>query len=362
MTAINDEVVFNRKNFMTAIDDEVVFKRMLCLERRRSERTEARFGLVLIDIEPVNPALSGPIIHSICLTVAAAMRETDITGWYRERSVLGVILTTLNGAERNTVKSVVVERIRAILRLNLDDDQMRQVSISCHIFPEDDEANRIFYSESDTKDLSRKNPALLKRTIDIVGSLAALIVLLPLFLAIAAAIRLTSTGPVLFRQTRIGQFGKQFRFLKFRSMVVDNDPSIHKEYIRKLMEKELDSSSKAFKLTKDPRVTKIGRFLRKSSLDELPQFLNVLKGDMSLVGPRPPIPYEFERYSLWHRRRALEAKPGITGEWQVHGRSRTTFDEMVRMDLRYIRNQSLWLDLKILLKTPFAVLSGDGAY
>jgi len=106
----------------------------------------------------------------------------------------------------------------------------------------------------------------------------------------------------------------------------------------------------------------MGRFIRKTSLDELPQFINVLKGNMSLVGPRPPIPYELESYALWHRRRIMEARPGITGEWQVYGRSRTTFDEMVRMDLHYIRNQSLWFDLKILFKTPFAVLSGDGAY
>ena len=115
-------------------------------------------------------------------------------------------------------------------------------------------------------------------------------------------------------------------------------------------------------MTNDPRVTPLGRFLRKTSLDELPQFINVLKGDMSLVGPRPPIPYEFENYDTWHRRRVLEAKPGITGLWQVMGRSRTTFDEMVRLDLQYIRDQSFWLDLKILVKTPVAVLSGSGAY
>jgi lipopolysaccharide/colanic/teichoic acid biosynthesis glycosyltransferase len=142
---------------------------------------------------------------------------------------------------------------------------------------------------------------------------------------------------------------------------VNSDPAIHKEYIRNLIGNKVGDSG-AYKIKNDPRVTPIGRFLRKSSLDELPQFINVLKGEMSLVGPRPPIPYEFESYALWHRRRILEAKPGITGLWQVDGRSRTTFDEMVRMDLRYIRNQSFWLDVKILLKTPFAVLSGDGAY
>ena len=117
-----------------------------------------------------------------------------------------------------------------------------------------------------------------------------------------------------------------------------------------------------FKMTIDPRVTKIGRILRRTSLDELPQFINVLKGDMSLVGPRPPIPYEVDGYQTWHRSRILEAKPGITGLWQVNGRSRVTFDEMVRLDLTYARTWSLWLDIKILLQTPGAVLRGDGAY
>ena len=117
-----------------------------------------------------------------------------------------------------------------------------------------------------------------------------------------------------------------------------------------------------FKITDDPRVTPVGRFLRRTSLDELPQFLNVLLGEMSLVGPRPPLPYEVEAYDVWHRRRLLEARPGITGLWQVNGRSRTKFDDMVRLDLQYARKQSLWLDLKILLRTPAAVVSGDGAY
>jgi lipopolysaccharide/colanic/teichoic acid biosynthesis glycosyltransferase len=150
--------------------------------------------------------------------------------------------------------------------------------------------------------------------------------------------------------------------LKFRSMHMDNDPGIHEEYVRKLIANEVMDSGGAYKIKDDPRVTPIGRFIRRTSLDELPQFVNVLTGEMSLVGPRPPISYEFETYALWHRRRVLEVKPGITGIWQVHGRSRTTFDEMVRMDLLYIRNQSIWLDLKILLKTPLAVISGAGAF
>jgi len=203
----------------------------------------------------------------------------------------------------------------------------------------------------------------LKRSIDIVGSLLACLVFLPPFVTIAVLIKLTSSGPVLFCQERVGQFGRTFNFYKFRSMYADNDPGVHRDYVTKLIEgaKHVQQPNGMYKLVNDPRVTPLGRLLRKTSLDELPQFINVLVGDMSLVGPRPPLPYEFERYRAWHRRRVLEMKPGLTGLWQVNGRSRTTFDEMVRMDLCYARKQSLWLDLKIILQTPAAMFSGNGA-
>jgi len=146
-------------------------------------------------------------------------------------------------------------------------------------------------------------------------------------------------------------------------MRLSNESIIHKEYVRRLITGSLGVPENGiFKIQNDPRVTCIGRILRKTSLDELPQFWNVLMGDMSLVGPRPPLPYEVEVYDVWHRRRVLEAKPGITGLWQVTGRSRTCFDDMVRLDLHYTQASSLWLDLKILLQTPRAVLAGDGAY
>jgi lipopolysaccharide/colanic/teichoic acid biosynthesis glycosyltransferase len=147
-------------------------------------------------------------------------------------------------------------------------------------------------------------------------------------------------------------------------MHVNNDAKIHQEYVSKLIRGDAapNGESGVFKITNDPRVYSVGQFLRNSSFDELPQFFNVLKGEMSLVGPRPPIPYELEAYDLWHRRRVLEAKPGITGLWQVKGRSSTTFDEMVRLDLQYARSWSLWLDFRILLATPRAVFSRKGAY
>jgi lipopolysaccharide/colanic/teichoic acid biosynthesis glycosyltransferase len=158
-----------------------------------------------------------------------------------------------------------------------------------------------------------------------------------------------------------------FTLLKFRSMYVNNDANIHKEYVQQLIAGEAERNGNengegVFKITNDPRVTAIGKVLRRSSLDELPQFINVLRGEMSLVGPRPPVAYEVEAYDVWHRRRILEAKPGITGLWQVNGRSRVKFDDMVRLDLQYAKTWSPWLDVKILLRTPGAVISGGGAY
>jgi lipopolysaccharide/colanic/teichoic acid biosynthesis glycosyltransferase len=352
-----------------AIADEELFKRMLRLERRRSERTGSRFALMLIDMEEPGSQVNAAAMEEVGEAIAAMMRETDITGWYKNSRVLGLIPTTLNGASRRVLESAVVERTRRVLLVQPAVAQLQHIWITCHIFPDDQDTedwggklDRVL-SPADEQDSSRKKYSdIAKRVIDVSGSLGFLLVFSPLFLLIAALIKMTSSGPVFFRQQRIGQFGKEFRFLKFRSMYVNNDPSIHREYIRKLIADELDSNGGTYKITNDPRVTRFGRLLRKTSLDELPQFVNVLRGEMSLVGPRPPIPYEFEKYSLWHRRRILEAKPGITGLWQIAGRSRTTFDEMVRMDLRYIRQQSLWLDIKILCKTPIAVLRGNGAY
>jgi lipopolysaccharide/colanic/teichoic acid biosynthesis glycosyltransferase len=149
-------------------------------------------------------------------------------------------------------------------------------------------------------------------------------------------------------------------------MYYKSDPKIHQNYVKQFISGKQSAQSGGrkgiFKIQDDPRITPVGRFLRRTSLDELPQFLNVLKGEMSLVGPRPPIPYEIETYELWHRRRFLEVKPGITGLWQVEGRSRTRFDDMVRLDLKYARTWSPWLDIKILLRTPTAVFWGDGAF
>ena len=220
----------------------------------------------------------------------------------------------------------------------------------------------------DPENADKKMLLELKRALDVLGSFIAIFMALPLFLLIAAAVKLSSPGPILFKQERVGQFGKRFMFLKFRSMYVDNDPTVHREFVEQLIDGRKGNAcprnkeERIYKITRDPRVTPVGRWLRKLSLDELPQFINVLKGEMSLVGPRPPVPYECEHYDIWHRRRVTDAKPGITGLWQVEGRSALPFDEAVRLDIKYIREWSLWLDIKIILKTPAAVLMCKGAY
>jgi exopolysaccharide biosynthesis polyprenyl glycosylphosphotransferase len=245
------------------------------------------------------------------------------------------------------------------------------MKFSLQRFPDDRtyEPNSLFYPDV-IKSVHKVFFLHIKRIIDIAGSIVGLVISSPLFLIIPILIKMTSKGPVLFKQERLGQFGRKFIFLKFRSMRIDNDDSIHREYIKDLITQKSDrckndgesDRKNVYKIEGDPRITLIGKFLRKTSLDELPQFINVLKGEMSLVGPRPPIPYEYDDYKLWHMKRVIEVKPGITGLWQVEGRSSTAFDEMVRLDLKYIREWSLWLDIKIILKTPWVILTGKGAY
>jgi lipopolysaccharide/colanic/teichoic acid biosynthesis glycosyltransferase len=217
-----------------------------------------------------------------------------------------------------------------------------------------------------------------KRILDLAISLPGILLVLPLMAVIAVLIRCDSHGPVLYVQDRVGAkrrphggfaYWQQviFKMYKFRTMAAGSSPSLHQAYVRAWIHKDREamaalqgSAISTCKLVTDPRVTRFGKFLRKSSLDELPQIWNVIRGEMSLVGPRPAIPYEMEDYEPWHLYR-LEAKPGITGLWQVKARSSVDFDEMVRLDIDYIHHPSIWLDFKILLATPLAVFSAKGA-
>jgi lipopolysaccharide/colanic/teichoic acid biosynthesis glycosyltransferase len=365
------------QNFLDAkgILSEDAFRRMISVERKRSERSQRPFVLLLIDTGGTQPSdKQSRILTDMLSALQGATRETDVTGWYTTNSVMGVMFTEIV-LDNNAVLSTILARIGSLLRESLDTDQFGRIKFSFHVFPEDWDAqdsdrpsNPTLYPDLEQRQQSNRSGRATKRVIDVLGSLMLLAVLSPVFFVIAATIKLTSRGPVLFRQKRIGEHGTPFTFLKFRSMYVNNDPKEHEEYVRRLIAGEAEKKKVTngegegvFKLTNDPRITPVGKFLRRSSLDELPQLLNVLHGEMSLVGPRPPVPYEVDAYAIWHRRRLLEAKPGITGLWQVHGRSRVEFDDMVRLDLRYARNCSPLLDLKILLQTPKAVMNGDGA-
>jgi exopolysaccharide biosynthesis polyprenyl glycosylphosphotransferase len=312
------------------------------------------------------------VLARVLQALSESVRDTDVVGWYQEDTSVGVIFTELGSCdEGRAVASALLTKVTGALSSTLSINEINEIRLSFRVFPDDWEGGAPEMGPELYDGLFHRVPQrglsrFTKRSMDIAGSLLALFVDLPLFVVIAMAIKLTSRGPVFFRQTRVGQYGREFTFLKFRSMYCNNDHSIHLKYVRQFIADETggvpgQAGQSQYKIADDPRVTRIGRFLRRTSLDELPQFLNVLRGDMSLVGPRPPVPYEVDCYRPWHWARLLAAKPGITGIWQVTGRSRVKFDDMVRMDLQYVNSQSLWLDLRILLRTPQAMISGAGA-
>lgn len=351
------------------------FLKMLGLERKRSERSCRRFVLMLLKPSRLHgEGDSRWRLNRIFRTLRSSTRETDITGWYEYEATIGVIFTEIGDGPVGSAIEALSNRVTQALCEALSTEMIDPSALSFHVYPEDTNqdppppVDPMLYRDIDQNAATRPASRVLKRTMDVVGSLLGLIVCAPIFVVLAAIIRLTSKGPMLFRQQRIGQYGRPFTFLKFRSMYVNNDHSIHKAYVTELISaKQKTTASRpsgqvTYKLTGDPRITRIGRFLRRTSLDELPQLVNVLKGDMSLVGPRPPIVYEFAAYEPWHKSRLVAVKPGITGLWQVAGRSRVSFDEMVRLDLRYATGWSLWLDLSILAQTPRAVITGQGAY
>jgi lipopolysaccharide/colanic/teichoic acid biosynthesis glycosyltransferase len=355
--------------------NEDAFVSMLYLERRRAERAQKRFVLILVDVKKSLEGIHRDrTILALTKALSDATRETDIIGWYDGNDLMAVIGTELGKTSKEVVEERFLSKLRLIFNATLGMDKSSSITVSFHFFPDEYQdgesghtANIALYPDIHRMENTKRVSLAVKRCIDVVGSGAALLFLSPLFATVALGIKATSKGPVLFKQERLGQGGKPFTVLKFRSMRTDCDAKIHQQYVEQFIAGQANgddsqSSKPVFKIQKDPRVTSLGRFLRKTSLDELPQFWNVLRGDMSLVGPRPAIDYEFRAYEVWHRRRVLEIKPGITGLWQVEGRSRTRFDEMVRLDLKYARVWSIWLDLKILLLTPAAVFSGEGAH
>ncbi len=345
--------------------DEMSFRRVIALERKRTERSRKPMLLMLVgagkhmQVDKCRTALEG-----IRSALSISIRDTDVFGWYKSSTVVGVLFTEINVEEHGAILSTMMRRVNQTFQDSVNLKRFSQLTISFHVFPEDwtqeaAVANPVLYPDLSHRDRMRSFSFAIKRLMDIVGSLTAIVFFAPLFLLVAALVKLSSKGPILFKQERIGQFGKPFGFLKFRSMYANTNPKIHRDFMKRVIRGGHDKGSK---MTNDPRITRIGSLLRKLSLDELPQFFNVIKGDMSLVGPRPPLGYECLEYDIWHRRRVLEFKPGITGLWQVMGRSRLRFDDMVRLDLQYVSSWSLWSDIKILLKTPPAVILGRDAF
>jgi lipopolysaccharide/colanic/teichoic acid biosynthesis glycosyltransferase len=345
---------------------EDLFRSALIRERNKADRFDQGFALVTL-ARHGGGVLGGDIIRA----AAAATRGTDLVGWLEQSLVLGLTYAEVASGTQGTA-SQLRARLCSTLAEQLGSDGTAALDIRWYFHepPAGDSAGGLSAGDPLVEELrhaNRRHSARdrAKRLVDLAGSSMLLVLLSPLFLLLAILVRLSSPGPVLFKQVRVGHFGKPFTMLKFRSMEPQADPAVHQQYVAAFIRTGAPAADaggeKVFKIVNDARVTPIGRLLRRTSLDELPQLWNVFRGEMSLVGPRPPLCYELEQYRPWHWRRVLEGKPGLTGLWQVTGRSRTTFDEMVRLDIRYVRTCSLWTDLRILLATPRAVVMGKGA-
>lgn len=404
------------------------FYRRFLIERRRSERGDYEFSIIVIDLDSFenkhlsnrNEKLFIKAEETLFSTAKLILRETDAVVKYFPLK-LAILLpdTATDGTQ------IVMNRIKEILN-NLGDRSLQTIFQNVIFYPysypsQEFEINkfindRIFDNSSSTTELEKKvrnvrssyfycngsngfdnedhfrmnsngsiafeNPfcvlnealsdltknwqVLVKRGIDVVFALIGIIIASPIILLICILIKLTSKGPIFFKQERIGYMGKKFLMYKFRTMYLLRDDQIHRNYITNYITNTNQFNegprNTIFKLKNDPRITLIGKYLRRLSVDEITQLFNVLKGDMSLVGPRPPLQYEVDIYDLWHKRRYLTVKPGITGLWQIYGRSSTTFNEMVRYDLAYVKNWSVWLDLQIIFRTVGSVLRMKGAY
>jgi lipopolysaccharide/colanic/teichoic acid biosynthesis glycosyltransferase len=339
------------------------FFKQLQLEKRRTDRSKAPLSMAVFRVDIVN-RYGVQNIKDFSDLLQKSKRETDILGYLGEDQLALLLPDTNEEGVRAVTRNVVGRAADLSLSTTVGTypDQLFDSLMSAHQLPT--EIFPLFLDEAANQSGSA---VLLKRIVDIIGSIALILLLSPVMLVTALAIALGSPGPIIFKQIRLGRRGAPFVFYKFRSMLVNADDQIHREYVTNLINGKLDDINQGdatnphYKIKADPRVTRIGSLIRGTSIDELPQLFNVLKGDMSLVGPRPPLPYEAEKYQSWHLRRVLEIRPGITGLWQVEGRSKTSFDDMVRLDLRYIRSCSPLLDLKILLKTVLVVLKRDGA-
>ena len=361
----------DKKQPQLVFSSEAYFKELLLFERKRSERFQTSFAVISIDVARLRrTGKTSSLFSSLVQIIHSGIRSTDFAGWLSEGRTLGIVLTEV---DTGSVEAVLW-KLSGKLRDTLTREQFSVIRFDHCVFPEmirngsgkSSKMSAILYSKSERRTTAAKISCCLKRMLDIFGSLFGILLFSPVFLIVPVLIRLTTGEKVFFRQVRVGRFGEHFTLIKFRTMRESSDDTIHRDFIRQYI-KGLPSDTGTgqtgiYKIKDDPRITWIGRHLRKTSLDEIPQFFNVLTGKMSLVGPRPAIPYEVDEYDLWHQRRVLEVKPGLTGLWQVKGRSSTDFATMVRMDINYIQRCSPALDLKLLIQTPLSLITTKGAY
>lgn len=343
----------------------IAFEAFLRYERARVDRSDSRFALIALELERYLNDKAG--LNKLLHALQKRIRETDQLGWLDDRTV-GILLpgTDLEGA---WIFAIAFERDHF--------KHMPPVPFTVYCYPEnwlhngngsgtgkESEYGNNGADSGDNGSSHRKiqekvestlvgGLPVWKRTLDLIGALISLILSTPIFLFYTAYIKIVSPGPIFFKQDRVGFKGQPFTFLKFRTMCMDNNPSCHETYLKELINS--DKPMEKLDEGRDPRIIFGGRVIRKACIDELPQLINVLKGEMSLVGPRPCLPYEAKEYLRWHKNR-FDIRPGITGLWQVSGKNKLTFKQMIRLDISYLRNLSLWLDIKILLLTFPAII------
>lgn len=394
------------------------FKQRLAIEKRRSERLNCTSSIVFLDVKNIINDHIG--IQEITTSICTTIRITDALTLHKKQILLILLPDTNGRGALHTCKRIINNMMKGYaprMKLSQDNFHIKVLSFPDRKSASEDEAKPaandektddaeissarhiaeelsfktvyfenlrfsmssyngssisipiedvFFWDQQLFSKCSSQGKKVIKRIVDIVGASAAIILSFPIMSIIALVVKVTSPGPVFFKQSRVGYKGKAFTFVKFRSMRTNNSDAIHREFVKRLINGEnvqMNAGANEdpfFKIVNDPRMTRFGRFLRKTSLDELPQFFNVLTGTMSLVGPRPPIPYEVNEYKCWQLRRISQVKPGITGLWQVSGRSQIPFNDMVRLDINYAENWSLMLDMKILLQTIKVVLAAKG--
>jgi lipopolysaccharide/colanic/teichoic acid biosynthesis glycosyltransferase len=347
----NETSIDKKQKKIINIFSEEEFHTILKQERYRTDRSHQSFSLLIFDIK--NIIDNTDIINKYINMLRKRIRLTDTIGWFSENNTIAILLiaTDIEGARHiaSEIDNTILNNVNPPYNIFNYPNNWNSLSLN-GVVSQDTEKKTLKNNKIILKmeNIFIKKLPIWKRTLDILISTMVLIILSPLFLLIAIYIRIMSPGPILFKQQRVGLNGKEFTFYKFRTMKMNNDDSYHQDHLKELIKSEkpmqkLDNQS-------DPRIIPGGYLLRTSGLDELPQLINIFKGEMSFVGPRPSIPYEVKEFLLWHKSR-FDITPGLTGLWQVSGKNKLSFSQMIRLDISYGKKMSFWLDMFIILKT-----------